>query len=44
MSDSIDFKKEIEKLKASKVELESQLESLKKTSSSKNCFRQITKC
>ncbi|AAT93794.1 MULTISPECIES: hypothetical protein [Borreliella] len=43
MSDSIDFKKEIEKLKASKVELESQLESLKK-SSSKNCFRQITKC
>lgn len=31
------------KLKASKVELESQLEVLKK-SSSKNCFRQITKC
>ncbi|AEL19587.1 DUF228 domain-containing protein [Borreliella bissettiae] len=30
MSDSIDFQKEIEKLKASKVELESQLESLKK--------------
>lgn len=30
MSDLIDFKKEIEKLKASKVELESQLESLKK--------------
>ncbi|MBB6031885.1 hypothetical protein HNR35_000888 [Borreliella spielmanii] len=35
MSDSIDFKKEIEKLKASKVELESQLESLKKNQSQK---------
>ncbi|WKC83076.1 DUF228 domain-containing protein (plasmid) [Borreliella spielmanii] len=35
MSDSIDFKKEIEKLKASKLELESQLESLKKNQSQK---------
>ncbi|ACN93547.1 DUF228 domain-containing protein (plasmid) [Borreliella finlandensis] len=35
MSDSIDFKKEIEKLKASKVELESQLESLKKNQAQK---------
>ncbi|MBB6208356.1 DUF228 domain-containing protein [Borreliella lanei] len=35
MSDSIDFQKEIEKLKASKVELESQLESLKKNQSQK---------
>ncbi|MGF7101991.1 DUF228 domain-containing protein [Borreliella kurtenbachii] len=35
MSDSIDFQKEIEKLKASKVELESQLESLKKNQAQK---------
>ncbi len=35
MSDSVDFKKEIEKLKASKVELESQLESLKKNQAQK---------
>ncbi|WP_210370823.1 DUF228 domain-containing protein [Borreliella garinii] len=35
MSDSIDFKKEIEKLKASKVELESQLESFKKNQAQK---------
>ncbi|WKC75721.1 DUF228 domain-containing protein [Borreliella valaisiana] len=35
MSESIDFKKEIEKLKASKVELESQLESLKKNQAQK---------
>ncbi|WNY70048.1 hypothetical protein [Borreliella andersonii] len=35
MSDSIDFQKEIEKLKASKLELESQLESLKKNQAQK---------
>ncbi|WNY69148.1 DUF228 domain-containing protein [Borreliella lusitaniae] len=35
MSDSIDFKKEIEKLKASKLKLETQLESLKKNQSQK---------
>ncbi|AJA90725.1 hypothetical protein OY14_04555 (plasmid) [Borreliella chilensis] len=35
MSDSIDFQKEIEKLKASKIELESQLESLKKNQAQK---------
>ncbi|ACN52672.1 DUF228 domain-containing protein [Borreliella valaisiana] len=35
MSESLDFKKEIEKLKASKVELESQLESLKKNQAQK---------
>lgn len=35
MSDSIDFQKEIEKLKALKVELESQLESLKKNQAQK---------
>ncbi|WPM06394.1 DUF228 domain-containing protein (plasmid) [Borreliella sinica] len=35
MSDSIDFKKEMEKLKASKAELESQLESFKKNQAQK---------
>ncbi|WKC77562.1 DUF228 domain-containing protein (plasmid) [Borreliella turdi] len=41
MSDSIDFQKEIEKLKASKAELESQLEGLKKNQTQKNVLDKL---